>query len=186
MRGIIYPTSLLFKEATNLLDVFVVVDVRISDNHIISSDIAQNTLEDGSKISDHIVMHPRQLTVVFSQVNSFEGSSRAKNVWQTLLYAWKKRELLTVATEHETYENMAIQSITALHTEPFKGALQFSMSLLQINSVSLSYVPVPASLLEQDAQSTNKTAASPIKGGTVQARELVFAKDSKTQLVYKE
>jgi hypothetical protein len=151
-------------------DIDVMVDVRESDSHELSSEITENTLETGSKISDHTIQKPRRLTVVFNQTNTGDGNTRARNVWDKLKYIWENRSPLTVLTFHENYFNMQIENLIGLHSAPFKGAMKFTLALKQINSVSLQYVAIPESQLLKDDKSTNKAASTEVPAGTLSTK----------------
>ena len=59
----------------------IAVDVHKSDNHILSSEVSEHTLEAGSVVSDHVISKPRQLSIIFEQVNTKDGLARAVRVW---------------------------------------------------------------------------------------------------------
>lgn len=157
----------------------IAVDVILSNSHILSADVTQNTLETGSKISEHVVLQPRILSISFQQTNVSGGAERARSVWGQFKHLYENRELITVVTEHEIYENMIISNLTGLESAPFKGALSCTLTLTQINFVNLQYVLVPESQLpdwrdELDKWgitnfrllATIKTATSPLNGGS--------------------
>ncbi|HBG77250.1 MAG TPA: hypothetical protein DDW84_00160 [Phycisphaerales bacterium] len=163
--GIFFSSSILV-QADSSGQSEIQVDVRKSDSHNLSSEVTMNTIENGAKISDHIFNNPCQLSVVFHQVNTWFGKARARDVWTQFEKLHKDRKLVSVFTEHKIYTNMAVQNVSALHTAPFKGALQFSVNFVQVNSVQLEYVEVPESQLKVDEQGTNKTASSEIDAGS--------------------
>ena len=148
----------------------IAVDVHKSDNHILSSEVSEHTLEAGSMVSDHVISKPRQLSILFEQVNTKDGLSRAIRVWQEIKNVERARMLVTAVTEHDVYQHMVFDNVTALQSAPMKGALQFSTSLKQINSVQLAVVKVPASILATDG--TDKEASSEIAAGVQAAVEL--------------
>ena len=149
----------------------IVVDVHKSDNHILSSEVTEHTLEAGSVVSDHVISKPRQLSIIFEQVNTKDGLARAIRVWQEIKNVERARKLVTAVTEHDIYEHMVFDNVSALQSAPMRGALQFSTSLKQINSVQLAVVKVPASILMTDG--TAWTASSEIKAGTARAIDIV-------------
>jgi hypothetical protein len=172
MEGVLYANSLIAG---------IAVDVRISDNHVIESEITQNTIESGAIVSDHIIHRPRKLSILFQQVNSKDGLARAISVWQQFRDLWRQRQLLSIQTLHETYDNMAIQNVSGLHTVPYLGALQCSLQLVQVNFVTFQYVQVTASQLGQDVA---KTASSPIDQGTKPTTEVPVDPASQESTAY--
>jgi hypothetical protein len=165
----------------NMID-DIPVDVILSNSHIMSADVTKNTLENGVKISEHVVLEPRILSVSFQQTNVSGGAERARNVWGQFKQIYEDRDYITVITEHEIYENMIISNMTGLESAPFKGALSCTLTLTQINFVNLQYVQVPESNLlnweDEDRAlfgniNTQKTASSPINGGSQSGIEVI-------------
>ena len=176
----------------NMIDE-VVVDVIESSSHNLSAEATENTLETGSKISEHVILKPRTLSVRFAQMNATGGVERATSVWGQFKDLWQNRTLLNIITEHDVYDNMIIEGLSALEVAPFKGALQCTLSLKQINFVNLQYVLVPEGQLpdwrdELDkwgitdfallgtvsgpTMATAKTASSAINGGSQSGAEV--------------
>lgn len=113
----------------------------MSEAHTAENDIVEQTLEDGSPMTDHIVVKPDYIEIAFviSNVESVNGISqpltgeRAKTVWQELKRIRNKRLLVTVLTVHELYENMAIESLTGTHEAPTYGQLSYNIKLKKID-----------------------------------------------------
>ena len=169
----------------------VAINVRISENHRLESDITQQPLETGAPITDHVILRPRTVTLIYEQTNAADGLGLAQLAWNTCLGYWTARTPLFVVTQHCTYMNMIIESLTGLHQAPMKGALTFTMQLKQINFANLQYVTVPASQLagntpppatpaqqmaanfiaaRQGLPPVYQTASTPIQGGQQQAQ----------------
>ena len=166
------------------------VDVILSNSHILSAEVTKNTLENGAKISEHVVLDPAILSVSFQQTNVSGGAERARSVWGQFKQIRDERSLITVVTEHDIYENMIITNLTGLESAPFKGALSCTLTLTQVNFVNLQFVLVPeANLLDWRTElkmfaqlnvlaalpslpiagmilATQKTASSAINGGS--------------------
>ncbi len=149
----------------------IAVDVHKSDNHILSSEVTDHTLESGAVVSDHVISKPRQLSIIFEQVNTKDGLARAIKVWQEIRNVERARMLVTAVTEHDTYNHMVFDNVSALQTAPMKGALQFSASLKAINSVQLAVVKIPESILAKDG--TSKKASSEISAGVSGAVKVI-------------
>jgi hypothetical protein len=164
--GIFHNSSLLIKADLANNQEAVYVDVRKSDAHNLASEVALNPIENGAKVSDHIFQHPRQLSIVFEISNSWFGKSRAMDLWNQFNKLWKERKIVEVVTVHEIYTDMTPVHVSALHTTPFKGALQFSVLFVKIDTVVLEYVQVPESQLKSDV---SKEASSEINAGSQNA-----------------
>lgn len=126
----------------------IYVDVIESHLHERKAEVAQQVLENGATIADHIVLKPITLTITFSQTNQAKagesGMERSRKVFQELEDLWRNRGLLTIWTEHKQYNDMVIESISSEQRAPHKGALSFSAKLVQINSVKIETTKVSA------------------------------------------
>ena len=172
------------------------LNVRVSENHRLESEVTQQPLESGAPVTDHVVLKPRTLTLIYEQTNvdaygGGSGAELAQAAWAKCLGYWTTRQPLFVQTFHDSYSNMIIESLTGLHQAPMKGALTFTMQLKQITFVHLQYVSVPASQLQGPPPATPaqqmaanfiaarnglppvyQTASTPIQGGQQQATTL--------------
>ena len=154
----------------------VEVDVRTVEAHAAENDITDMVLEDGSHVTDHVITRPDtvELTVGVSNYDGPESGSlesvvpgfgvlgapaegeRAKTAWAALKALRNAREIISVQTHHELYDNMVIESLQAEHRSPFRGALDIIVSLKAVDTAQLSVVRVP----EDNVQSTGDTAVS--------------------------
>lgn len=128
------------------------LNVRVSENHRLESEVTQQPLENCAPVTDHVVLKPRTLTLIYEQTNvdaygGGSGAELAQAAWAKCLGYWTTRQPLFVQTFHDSYSNMIIESLTGLHQAPMKGALTFTMQLKQITFVHLQYISVPASQL---------------------------------------
>ena len=80
------------------------------------------------------------------------------------------RELQTI-TEHYTYDNMALVSLTPLHAAPYKGRLQCTATFQRVNQVKLQTVGrEEKKLAPSKSGSPGKTAAAEVNAGTQKAK----------------
>ena len=150
------------------------LNVRSSETHGLQAEPTEHVLEDGRTVQDHVVTKPRRLSCEYEQTNAFDGKDAALEAWSALKDFWKRRSLLTALTEHEIYENMVVESVSAVHQAPMLDALRFSVSLRQINFAVLTYTAVPA---ETPKPEVAPTAGSSVNHG-VQAPITVDDSDS--------
>lgn len=131
--AIFTQNALLLKQGTEVAGVHI--SVKKGEQHEFSTNITDIPLENGDTIRDHIVLNPKTITVNFEAVNTDSTSP------QTTFDAFKKmiedRELLELVTEHQTYQNMALQSFSASHQAPFKGALQGTLTFKEMDLVKV-------------------------------------------------
>jgi hypothetical protein len=145
------------------------LNVRLSESHQRRAMVSRQTLESGAKVSDHIALDPKSVTLIYEQTNEANGKKTAQEAWEALNKLYQARQPFDLVTEHELYSDMVIESLTGLHQAPMKGAMQFTIVFQQINFAKLSYVKVPASMLARGVQ---KSASTKIMGGHVEAKFL--------------
>lgn len=116
------------------------VSVLISEAHTLSAQPTKLALEAGTQVSDHIILDPYVVAVVFEVSNVGQGAMASKDVFESFKTMLEKRELFELTTEHYTYDNMALISLTPLHAAPYKGRLQCTATLQRINQIKLQTV----------------------------------------------
>lgn len=153
------------------------VDLRLSEIHAQEANVTDQPIEDGSLVSDHIVLQPETVEIT-AEVSNFDGNNsvslgeRAKTAFQAFKTRLQSRELFDLVTHHELYENMALQSISADHSAPYQGRLLYRLSFKRVNTTQLSIVRVPESqLLATGDNPVAKTASSEVNRGRQDADE---------------
>lgn len=102
-----------------------------SETHSFGNDIATQVLEDGSPISDHIIVLQDELEVQIFVSNSVQQESQ--DVYAALKTIRNERELCTVYTDHEIYYDMAIESVSAPHEAPMVNCMTFTVKFRRID-----------------------------------------------------
>lgn len=115
----------------------VVVSALVSEAHEFSSNATKIALESGAQVTDHVIVDPDRVSIVFSMANAGSGAEEARDALETFKAMQEDRELLELITEHRVYKDMVITGISPYHTAPFRGALSFTINLQQINFVKL-------------------------------------------------
>lgn len=153
----------------------VLIDVILTESHSAENQVTELPLEDGSPITDHVIIKP-DIVEISVEVGNHDGpgarttGERAKTAWQQLKQLRNNRELLTITTEHEIYENMVISSLTANHMIPFSGRMIYTCKFQKLDITNLSIVKVPESILFDRADigpPVSKTAGDLIESGVV-------------------
>jgi len=99
--------------------------ITVSEAHTADNDVVDQVLENGSPMTDHIIIKPDYLELNF-YVSNIDGPNSplvgetSRTIWQELKRMRNSRELLTILTQHEIYESMAIESLGATHEAPFR------------------------------------------------------------------
>lgn len=149
----------------------VEVSVVLSEAHNFTASVSSFSLESGAQVCDHVIVNPDEVSIVFSMTNTGAGQENARDVFETFKRMRDERQLLELITEHYVYENMVLTSISPMHQAPYKGALNFSIKLQQINFVQLELMGREEGNLEPNTP-TSRTAAGPSNGGQQEARPL--------------
>lgn len=132
----------------------VPVDVKLSEKHEMTATPADYALEDGSNVSDHVVLNPVELEIDY-KINSIDAPGLSYGIKSAVLYnilreKLKSRALLTLVTRHVLYRNMVCVGLPAQHTAPERGTLTGTAKFRQINLPNIQSVTVPTSQLKQD------------------------------------
>jgi len=138
----------------------VEVSVMLSESHTLNANATRNALESGTQVSDHVIIDPYNLAIVFEVSNAGDGPMVARDVFDTFREMLEKRELMEVLTEHTIYDNMVLVGLTPLHAAPFKGRLQCTATLQRINQVKFQMVGRAANKVK------NKSASGQVQAGT--------------------
>ena len=121
----------------------IMADVKKSEDHTRKNEVTQNTLESGAIIADHVIIHPRVLSINFDVTNTGWTSllqSRSQDIFDKLDNISRTQELITVTTEHYSYTNMIISNVRMLHSAPYKGSLQIACDFEELNFSDLQVV----------------------------------------------
>jgi len=123
-----------------------------SENHSFSNDIVSQTIENGSALTDHIIIQPDELelSIFASNVDGINlplDGETAKTILATLKSIRDNRTLVSIMTQHQLYKSMAIESISATHDAPWKGRLIIVCKLKKVD-ITNTVNQTPASKLE--------------------------------------
>lgn len=126
-----------------VIDGFV-LDCLLSDTHTFESEVTEFPVESGSTISDNIRSKPLVISleaIVSNTPLTFAGNFRASgsvpsiDAYAKLLAIRRDRRLVTIATSLETYDNMALESITIPRASGRGDELRFSATFKQVEIV---------------------------------------------------
>lgn len=114
-------TTISFEEAVTIA----------SETHTFTNEIANQTLEDGSNLADHIIVQQDELECQLFVSNAVPGKSQ--EIYAQLKNIRNNREMCTVYTEHQNYERMVIESVNAPHEAPMVNQIVFTVKFKQID-----------------------------------------------------
>lgn len=138
-----------------------------------SSSVTDIPLETGRKIVDNVIQDPLKFSLrcIVSDLVSEEGrdSSQPKKSWAQLRDLMKRKTLLTLQTQMETYENLIIKQLTSPENYQTGKSLIFDLSLAQIEFIDINVATLSAQIVAPESPATNRT--SQVNLGPVQPEE---------------
>lgn len=147
-------------------------DALISEIHNFEAEVPEYTTETGYVVSDNIVLKPEGLEMTVNVTNtpvtwaSQGGATHISDVVAQLKELYFKRELVTVITTDETYENMAIVSMS-IPKEKDKGYMrQIVFSFKKVLQTEAATTTIPDSYAKSGQTEANAGTASTSSGST--------------------
>lgn len=149
----------------------VTIDASVSETHSDTSDVTENPVEQGAKITDHVQIKPKQLTIqgvisdtpinfafvdnVAGAINTVKsylgGTTRSIDAYNRLVDIQRKRDPITVITGLRVYSNMILQNISVNRTATTGKAVHFTAELREIRIAGTGFLASLESLAT-DAQ----------------------------------
>lgn len=136
----------LLRTGTQELMEGIIVSALISEEHDLRSDITKQAIEDGSPVTDHVIIQPAKITVAFDVSNTqasgflLSGGQTPRDTFEAIRKIWLDRIPINFYTEHFLYTNMIVTRFTPVHSAPFKGRIQGRITLEELNIVSPAIV----------------------------------------------
>lgn len=120
----------------------VSIDVSPNQSHRFPTRITENPVEDGSVMSDHVVLLPLTVEIEGRITDAsttlsegFRAEGTAKDGWRELVRLQKQREPFQVVTGLETYENMLLEEVIAMRTPEDGQSVKFAAILREVQIV---------------------------------------------------
>lgn len=125
-------------------------DALISENKTYSSEVPDYAVESGYSVSDNISIKPMELEITGHLTNTpvtwaSHGTGRVEAVVAQLENLYHSRQLVTVVTSTDVYQNMSIMSLTVPKDENNKTSRDIRMTLKEVTVVSAQSATIPAS-----------------------------------------
>lgn len=125
-------------------------DALISENKTYSSEVPDYAVESGYSVSDNISIKPMELEITGHLTNTpvtwtSHGTGRVEAVVAQLENLYHSKQLVTVVTSTDVYQNMSIMSLTVPKDESNKTSRDIRMTLKEVTIVSAQSTTIPAS-----------------------------------------
>jgi len=136
----------------NQLDVLVLIDVVVTEQHASDVTITDHPVEKGVDITDHFQPKPRALRLdcVVTDTPLDAGSvatpGRSRDAYAAVERLQAEGKLITVTTLLRQYENLLVEHLGAPIDASTGDGLKFSLTLREIRTVESKTVPVRVSV----------------------------------------
>jgi len=163
------PVSMFYRpdgySASNGID-SVTFDLILSESHSVTSVVSSHPVQDGTVISDHIVNDLRKgslkglvsnFSITRSAFNSEEnleigGQQVSRNLsrnaaaqaWDIFKNIWEAKQLVTIVTILEVYEDVAITSVATDRNMDSGEAQVFNIQFQQVKTIKLKEATITA------------------------------------------
>jgi len=128
-------------------------DCTIQEGHDQGGSATQFPVEEGSKISDHIDLEPKKITLEgfvsntpIKKMSSYpvvgDGLNRGQQAWEAITRIHRQKLLCDVYTDTEIYESMAIESLSTDKTRRKHGGLWVTINLKEVRLVEAQEVRI--------------------------------------------
>ena len=102
-----------------------------NETHNFANEVVSQPLENGSLLTDHIIIMQDELEAQIFVSNSRPQESQ--DVYSAIKAFRNNRELCNIYTDHEIYTSMAIESVSAPHEAPQVNAITFTIKFKRID-----------------------------------------------------
>jgi hypothetical protein len=180
----------------------LIIDTSISEDHVYTNRVTDNTIEDGTTVSDHIVRDPEQLTIngivsntpitlVQQGENNLvrEDLTNRVQVAHDLLLGYMGRsvpkqlgdipeqqltpQLLDIVTGLRTYTDMAITSLSFPRSRVTGNSLRFNISFRKVKKATAEFAFIPKTSTQKgEAPGINEQAAKTAETGKDQPKNV--------------
>lgn len=167
------------------------VDLILSEQHGLVSDVTDHPTQYGEDITDHIQKRLRvgnlkalvsnyslnralengqaaTQDIIESAYNSVQQSNPAKDAWETLKGIWDRSQLVDIVTVMEIYSQVAITNVGMMRDAENGEAQTFDISFKEVRRVRLQEQTVSAEINPSDmANDLNRLASRKSTSGVV-------------------
>lgn len=154
------------KEPTTVAGIEFDALIDRSEEHTAS--VPQYPVDAGYSISDNVALEPMQLrltlyvtaTPVTWMHRHGSGEQRVENICRQLLSLYESRNLVSVVTPYEAYDNMVIRSLSIKDTVEQGYAREIPVEFVQVTVTNARSVAVPSSYARSGSTMENTGKAS--------------------------
>ena len=146
MAGLNFPLSLFYREGGYSMGA-ISFDLISKENHSFENIVTSHPVENGSEISDHIenVLRTGSITGWVSNFSIAREDlsllsrpiNRAQEVYDAIKALWLSRELVTIVSVLEVYENVVFESVSCSRDGSTGEIQEFDIQFKEVRIVEL-------------------------------------------------
>ncbi|MBE0434624.1 MAG: hypothetical protein IBX56_02335 [Methylomicrobium sp.] len=118
----------------------VEIDAVIEESLLLESEVTEHPIETGSLISDHVIVYPRAYrmrgVIGSNSLSLIGGQNRRQDVYEALILLRDTRQIFTVVSGLDTFENLTFVSLEFPRTINNSTGLEFRAELREVVIVS--------------------------------------------------
>ena len=111
------------------------ITTKTQEAYTFDAEVTKNPVENGVKMSDHIILNPIMVDISFEIANTSDINQ--KFIFELFTTMWKERKLTTLLTEHAQLDNMALSKFPVINSAPHWGRLKCRATFEQIGLITL-------------------------------------------------
>lgn len=167
--GFLFPPTVATKYVANEFK-NIELDAILEETHEWKVDATSNPVEEGSPITDHIILNPDRIRVkgwvsdqsITLSNNIFDAKKygtqkKTEYAFETFREIMKAKGVLTVYTKNYTYTNMVLTDLTIPRKAADGESLEFIMDFLEIRKVATVIVDIPKGIGKGDKKAGTAT-----------------------------
>lgn len=132
----------------------IAVSTQLEESYTLEADVTQTSLEDGSLVSEHVILKP--LKVEFLVEVSNWDRQFGLSAMESFINLIVSRVPVTLVTEHASIKQMVCHSVQPANTNPKWGSLTVRVGFTQVYFVPKMQVTVPMVMQASNAAASGQ------------------------------
>jgi hypothetical protein len=142
--GIDPNTNTYYNKQYNYLA--IPVSAKLQEAYTYAAEVTRYPVESGSIVSDHIILQPIRVDLVF-EVSNADGILLPQRSLEGFIKQLESRQPTTLLTQHSSLKLMVCTGIQADNQAPVWGKLNFRASFQQVQQVTLQTTAITPDML---------------------------------------
>ena len=158
----------------------LIFDLQLSESHSFDSIVTNHPVEGDSPVSDHIEKQLRSGSSSFFVSNySLKigelTTNRVQDIYDLFKQLWKAKELVTLVTDLDVYEDVAITKVGISRNVGVGEAGTFEVSFTEFRIVRLKKVSIDANIVITELETEiSRQASPPVIVGSQATEKIIY------------